>query len=155
MLSLLGSLRWWPANRKTSKKNDKHSRRQAMSDKSIAQKLLIRENYTVLLENAPKGYQAALGKLPKGAKIVSKSSKPVDLIQMFAATKTEMTELFLQVKTLLKEEGLLWATYPNAGQLETDLKREVVWECGQAVGMHPVSQIAGDHVWSALRFKSE
>jgi hypothetical protein len=126
-----------------------------MAEKSVAQKLFIREDYTVLLVNAPKGYRDTLGKLPKGAKVVSRSSKPVDLIQIFAATKSEMTELFLKVKSLLKEEGLLWATYPKAGQLDTDLKREVVWECGQAVGMHPVSKIAVDHVWSALRFKSE
>jgi hypothetical protein len=103
----------------------------------------------------PKGYKDTLGKLPKGAKVVSKSSTPVDFIQIFAATKAEMTELFRKVKPVLKEEGLLWATYPKAGQMDTDLKREVVWECGQTVGMHPVSQIAVDHVWSALRFKSE
>jgi hypothetical protein len=132
-----------------------NSGRKAMSEKSVAQKLLIREDYTVLLVNAPKGYKDTVGKLPKGAKVVTKSSKPVDFVQIFAATKAEMTELFRKVKSLLKEEGLLWATYPKAGQLDTDLKREVVWECGQAVGMRPVSQIAVDHVWSALRFKSE
>jgi hypothetical protein len=126
-----------------------------MSEKSVAQKLLIREDYTVLLVNVPKGYRDTLGKLPNGAKVVTESSKPVDFIQIFAATKAEMTELFRKVKSLLKEEGLLWATYPKAGQMGTDLKREVVWQCGQTVSMHPVSQIAVDQVWSALRFKSE
>jgi predicted CoA-binding protein len=123
-----------------------------MSEKSVAQKLLIRQDYTVLLVNAPKGYKDTLGKLPKGAKVVSKSSTPVDFIQIFAATKAEMTELFRKVKSLLKEEGLLWVTYPKAGQLDTDLKREVVWECGQTVGMRPVSQIAVDHVWNPRAF---
>jgi hypothetical protein len=126
-----------------------------MSEKSVAQKLHIREGYIVLLVNAPKAYKNTLGKLPNGAKVVTQSSKPVDFIQIFAATKAEMIKLFLKVKSLLKEEGLLWATYPKAGQLDTDLKREVVWECGQAVGMRPVSQIAVDHIWSALRFKVE
>jgi hypothetical protein len=125
-----------------------------MSEKSVSQKLLIREDYTVLLVNPPKGYKDTLGTLPHGVKVVTKSSKPVDLIQIFATTKAEMAELFLRVKPLLKEEGLLWAAYPKAGQLDTDLKREVVWECGQAVGMRPVTQIAVDPVWSALRFKS-
>jgi hypothetical protein len=126
-----------------------------MSEKSVAQKLLVREDYIVLLVNSPKGYNDTLGKLPRGAKVVTRSTKPVDLIQMFAATKAEMTELFVKVKSLLKENGLLWATYPKAGQLDTDLSREVVWECGQVVGMRPVSQIAVDDVWSALRFKPE
>jgi hypothetical protein len=126
-----------------------------MSGKSVAQKLFIRENHTVLILNAPKGYKTTLGKLPKGVRIVTKSSTPVDFIQLFAATKAGMTKLFRQAKPLLKEDGLLWATYPKAGQMDTDLKREVVWECGQAVGMQPVSQIAVDEVWSALRFKPE
>jgi hypothetical protein len=126
-----------------------------MSEKSVAQKLYVPEDSTVLLVNAPKGYKEVLGQLPKGAKIVTKSSKPVDFIQIFAATKAQMTTLFKEVKPLLKEKGLLWATYPKAGQLDTDLKREVVWECGQVVGMRPVSQISVDDVWSALRFKPE
>jgi hypothetical protein len=125
-----------------------------MPNKSIAQKLFIRENDTVLLVNAPKGYQQLLGKLPTGAKVVVKSAKPVELIQIFATTKAAMTDLFRKTKPLLKDGGRLWATYPKAGQLDTDLKREVVWDCGEAVGMHPVSQIAVDDVWSALRFKT-
>ncbi|HEV3344064.1 MAG TPA: hypothetical protein VG125_27060 [Pirellulales bacterium] len=126
-----------------------------MPNKSVAQKLFIKENYVVLLVNAPEGYRGALGELPKGAKVVSKSSTPVDLIQLFSVKKAEMTELFRKVKPLLKEGGLLWATYPKAGQMGTDLKREAVWECGEPVGMHAVSQIAVDDVWSALRFKAD
>jgi predicted CoA-binding protein len=124
-----------------------------MSNKSVAQKLFVRENYTVLLVNAPKGYTDTLGTLPAGAKVVAKASKPVDMIQIFSANKAEMTQLVLKVTRLLKEDGILWLTYPKAGQMDTDLKRETVWECAQVVGMHPVSQIAVDDVWSALRFK--
>jgi len=126
-----------------------------MPGKSVAQKLFIRENYTVLLVNAPAGYRKALGELPDGVKVVSKSTSPIDFIQIFAATKAEMTKLFRKVKPLLKEDGLLWATYPKAGQLDTDMKRDVVCECGETVAMHPVSQIAVDDTWSALRFKAD
>jgi hypothetical protein len=77
----------------------------------------------------------------------------VDFIQVFAPTKAEMIECLVKVKPLLKDEGLLWAAYPKSGQMNTDLKREVVWECAQEVGMHPVAQIAIDSVWSALRLK--
>src|SRR5262249_45655443 len=106
-----------------------------MSNKTVGQKLFIRENYTVLLVNPPKGYKDSLGTLPAGARVLTRSTKPVDLIQVFAKTKSEMTDLLRQVKPLLKEDGLLWATYPKAGQMDTDLKREVVWDCGKAVGM--------------------
>jgi hypothetical protein len=124
-----------------------------MSAKTVAQKLYIRENYTVLLLGAPKGYTELLGELPKGVKVVTRAAKPVEFIQVFAAKKADMTELLLKAKPLLKPDGLLWVTYPKAGQMDTDLKREVVWECGQAAGMRCVAQIAVDEVWSALRMK--
>ena len=60
-----------------------------------------------------------------------------------------------KAKPLLKQDGLLWVTYPKAGQRDTDLKREVVWDCGQTVGLRCVSQIAVDEVWSALRMKAD
>jgi len=125
-----------------------------MSSKTVAQKLFIRENFTVLLVNAPNGYKDSLGALPAGARVVSRSAKPVDLIQVFAATKAEMSELLRKARPLLKVEGLLWATYPKGGQLDTDLKREIVWDCAQEVGMEAVAQIAVDDVWSALRLKA-
>ncbi len=127
----------------------------SMAGKTVAQKLFIRENFIVLLVNAPKGYKDALGELPAGARAITKSDKPVDLIQVFAKNKAEMSELLAKAKLLLKEQGLLWATYPKAGQMDTDLKREVVWECAETVGMQCVSQIAVDDVWSALRLKNK
>lgn len=123
--------------------------------KTLAEKLFIREGYTVLLLNAPPGYKDLLEPLPNGTKVVTKSSKQADFIQVFAATRAEMIEYLARVKPLLKEQGLLWATYPKAGQRNTDLKREIVGECAQTVGMHPVSQIAVDTVWSALRLKAD
>src|SRR5260370_42599168 len=124
-----------------------------MSGKSVTEKLFIRKNYTVLLLNAPKGYTQSLGPLPEGVKVTTKATKPAEFIQVFAAKKNDMTQLLLKVKPLLKQDGLLWATYPKGGQMDTDLKREVVWECAQAAGMHAVSQISLDEVWSDLRFK--
>lgn len=126
-----------------------------MPGKSLAEKMFIRENYTVLLMNAPKGYQDALGTLPDGVRVVTRATKPVDLIQLFAKKRSEMDELLKRARPLLKEGGLVWATYPKAGQLDTDLKREVVWECAHAVGMEAVAQIAVDEVWSALRLKQQ
>ncbi len=126
-----------------------------MPGKTVAQKLFIRENNTVLLLNAPKGYADILGGLPRGAKLVTKAAKPVEFIQVFAVKKADMTDRLSKAKPLLKENGILWATYPKAGQMDTDLKRETVWECAQAVGMHAVSQIAVDEVWSALRLKAD
>ena len=75
-----------------------------MSNKTLAEKLVIREGYTVLVLNPPKGYKDALGPLPIEARVVAKSAAPVDFIQVFAPTRAEMIELLAQAKPLLKEQ---------------------------------------------------
>ena len=48
---------------------------------------------------------------------------------------------------------LSWIAYPKAGQLGTDLNRDILWRHLQVQGVQGVRQIAIDYVWSALRFK--
>jgi hypothetical protein len=51
--------------------------------------------------------------------------------------------------------GYLWFAYPKlTAQLAGELKREVVWEVvSAAIEQRPVTQIAIDDTWSALRFR--
>ena len=48
---------------------------------------------------------------------------------------------------------LTWIAYPKAGQLETDLNRDILWELLDGKGVRPVRQVALDDTWSALRFR--
>lgn len=49
-------------------------------------------------------------------------------------------------------DGVFWACYSKGtGKIKSDLKREVVWELVNQVGLQCVSQIAIDETWSALR----
>ena len=50
-------------------------------------------------------------------------------------------------------DRLAWAAYPKAGQLGTDLNRDILAKAMQKRGAQPVRQIALDEVWSALRFR--
>jgi hypothetical protein len=52
-----------------------------------------------------------------------------------------------------KDGRLSWIAYPKAGQLGTDLNRDILWRHLQQQGIQGVRQIAIDDVWSALRFK--
>jgi hypothetical protein len=52
-----------------------------------------------------------------------------------------------------KADRLAWLAYPKAGQLGTDLNRDIVWKHMLARGVQAVRQIAIDEVWSALRFR--
>jgi hypothetical protein len=53
----------------------------------------------------------------------------------------------------LAADRLAWIAYPKAGQLDTDLNRDVLGKLLEEEGVRPVRQIALDEVWSALRFR--
>lgn len=48
---------------------------------------------------------------------------------------------------------LAWIAYPKAGQLGTDLNRDILARSLSDRGVQPVRQVAIDEVWSALRFR--
>ncbi|HUM10708.1 MAG TPA: hypothetical protein VLT82_07165 [Myxococcaceae bacterium] len=50
-------------------------------------------------------------------------------------------------------DRIAWAAYPKAGQLGTDLSRDVLWKALEKQKIQPVRQVALDDVWSALRFR--
>lgn len=125
-----------------------------MPEKSIAQKLFIKEGMTVLLVNAPAGYAAKLGKLPKDAMIVEGSSAPVDFIQVFLANRQEAEAYAPKMKKLLKPNGLLWLCYlKGTSKTKTDINRDTLHAYARSVGLEGVSLISIDDDWSAMRFK--
>ena len=52
-------------------------------------------------------------------------------------------------------DHLTWVSYPKAGQLDTDLNRDLLAALLVARGVRPVRQIALDATWSALRFRPQ
>ena len=52
-----------------------------------------------------------------------------------------------------RADRIAWAAYPKAGQLGTDLNRDILAKELQKRGAQPVRQVAIDEVWSALRFR--
>ena len=52
-----------------------------------------------------------------------------------------------------KEDRISWIAYPKAGQLGTDLNRDILWQHVAKNGIEGVRQIAIDEVWSAMRFR--
>lgn len=119
-----------------------------MSQKPLVQKLLIKESHNVLLINSPSDYQTRLG----NAKITTDlSAKPFDLIQLFVSSKKQLEEQLPKTKLLLKDNGLLWVTYPKGGK--TDVNRDSIREYATKLDFQTVSLVSVDDTWSALRMK--
>jgi len=125
-----------------------------MSDKTVAQKLMIKEDRTVLLVNAPRGYQAKLGALPKNVTVLKQANQPADVIQVFVADRKELEVQLPKLKPLLNPNGMLWVTYfKGTARTKTDINRDSIAAYARTIGLEGVAIISVDDDWSALRLK--
>jgi predicted SnoaL-like aldol condensation-catalyzing enzyme len=75
-------------------------------------------------------------------------------VQFFATRKSEIQKSASKLLQSADSGALVWITYPKkSSRVESDLSREEVWAAMEGTGWRPVSQIAIDDVWSALRFR--
>ena len=136
-----------------------------MAEKTIVQKLLIKEGYRVLVVDAPQGYVVSLAELPlaglpAGVAIstdpvsAGRLPGPFDLIQTFVSSQGEFEAQLSGLKALLKPKGLLWITYPKgAAKIKSDITRDTIWRYARTVGLDGVAMVAVDETWSAMRLK--
>ena len=133
-----------------------------MAKTSLGKKLRIQPNQRILILNAPPGYMEALGALPEGvelADVPDGAGVPegrFDFVHLFAKNLAELERLGPVAIAAVTYDGLLWMSYPKkSSRVETDLTRDQGWDVMAQAGMRPVTQIAVDDTWSALRFRPE
>ena len=124
------------------------------SGKPLSKKLMIKENYKILLVNEPSGYGDELGDLPAGTTILKETTEPVEFIQFFAKDRTELEAHLKGLITKLDSKGWLWISYPKGtSKIKTDINRDSIWKYATELGLKAVHQIAIDDTWSAMRFR--
>jgi hypothetical protein len=126
-----------------------------MSEKSVAQKLHIRNNFTVLLINEPKGYRDILGELPQDITVLIEPKGQADLIQVFLISREELAAQLARLKPAVKPNGLLWVTYPKGtSEIKADINRDIIWKYADSIGLKAVAMVSIDQTWSAMRLKA-
>ena len=118
---------------------------------STAQKLKIKENFTLLTINAPADFKKSIGELPKRVKI-STDTKSYNQVHWFVMNKRQMDKELSRVLKLLKDEVTLWIYYPKGtSKLQTDLTRDKGWD---GLLKHDelswISLISFDETWSTF-----
>jgi hypothetical protein len=74
-------------------------------------------------------------------------------VLVFVTTMADLDRMAGPMVEAARADRIAWAAYPKAGQLGTDLNRDLLAKALQKRGAQPVRQIAIDEVWSALRFR--
>ena len=75
-----------------------------------------------------------------------------DYIHFFANNQIELQEKFPTLKDHLKQTGMLWVSWPKAGQQGTDLTLTKVIEIGYDYGLVESKSLSVNTTWSALKF---
>lgn len=125
-----------------------------MSDGALVKKLQIKPGQRMVILNPPPGYLEQLGPLPKGVELAEKPEGVFDFVQLFVHNVAELERLASSAIAAAKRDAILWISYPKrSARVQTDIARDVGWEVVNRAGLRPVSQVAIDETWSALRFR--
>ena len=124
-----------------------------MSETNL-KKLRLAAGQKALVLNPPPGYLQALGALPAGVTISTQPGDTFDFVQLFVKDQSELQRFGPEAFQAVKYDGLLWVCYPKqTGKIKSDLNRDSLWKLMEPTGFRPVTQIAIDDTWSALRFR--
>jgi hypothetical protein len=119
-----------------------------MSTKSTAEKLLIKPETTLWLSDIER--LGLLGPLPAEVRVVDGLEQATTAL-VFAADAASVRVILEAHRVLLTHPTHLWVAYPKANR--TDINRDTLWPILAEYGLRPITQVAIDEVWSALRFR--
>lgn len=129
---------------------------------SLAKKLRLTADHSLAVLNVPDSYAALLAPGPRDVRNQVQPGQSFDAVLLFVKDVDELRRLGPGAIAAAKANGLLWIAYPKGGKTAgaTDLpatpwwiQRDVLGEVTSVTGYKPVSFIAVDDTWTALRFK--
>ena len=115
----------------------------------VAGKLQIRAGATVLVRNAPEGFALDL---PESVQRAGPGEQ-ADVVLVFVRDSSEVASHSAPFVEAARRDAIAFIAYPKAGQLGTDLNRDVLWDALRREGLRGVRQVSLDDVWSAMRFR--
>jgi hypothetical protein len=117
--------------------------------KTVAEKLRIKPDTTVWSSDPAR--LELIQPLPAGARRVDGPTEARTAL-VFADDAASLRRIVAPVADQLVRVEVLWVAYRKANR--ADINRDSLWPIMAEFGMRPVSQVAVDDEWSALRFRA-
>ena len=119
----------------------------------ILKKLGLKDQDPVLILNAPEEYEEIMAGIE--ARIDTAIAGSYSFIQVFATQLDVAKNLARAVVDALTGDGHLWLCYPKgtSKKYKSDINRTKAWEVFAPYEFEPVTQVAIDDDWSAMRFR--
>jgi len=120
----------------------------------LPQKLGIRPGHRVALDRPPSGFEATLGELPEGARLLpSRRGGDFDVILLFVKDLETLEAKLGPATAGMGPATSLWICWPKkTSPLAGDVDENKVRERGLAAGFVDVKVCAVDQDWSGLKF---
>jgi hypothetical protein len=119
-----------------------------MGEKTTAARLLIKPGTVVWVSDMARA--SLLGRMPDGVVLVGTPAEAAVAVVVAddAATIRAALETYL---VDLAARAILWVVYPKGNR--ADINRDSLWRMIAPHGLRPITQVAIDETWSALRFR--
>jgi hypothetical protein len=128
----------------------------------LAEKLGIKEGFTILVVNSPDDYEELVGPLPANAWVIDpikgtawpkdKIGTGLDIIHLFTNDRDELFSELSEGVRHLKSNGSFWVSwYKKAAKLPTEITEDTVREAAFPLGLVDVKVCAVDEKWSGLK----
>jgi hypothetical protein len=125
---------------------------------NILKKLRYGEQERIAVLNAPEEFRDRITGLLPDVQIDTEVNARYlyDFMIAFTPGSSEVEKLGPACIHNLSDDGKLWLAYPKGSsrRYKTDINRDRGWEIVTETGFRPVSQVAIDDDWSALRFRN-
>jgi hypothetical protein len=117
--------------------------------KSVADKLLIKPGAAVWSSDPDR--LALVGPLPEGVRPADAPGE-ADAALVWADDAASLRAVLAAEQGSLADADAFWVLYPKGNR--ADVNRDSLWPILAEHDMRPISQVAVDEVWSALRFRA-
>jgi hypothetical protein len=119
-----------------------------MSTKTIADKLQIKPNTTVWASDLVR--IDMIRPLPDGVRHADGPASATTAL-VFADDAASLRKILDEHGDDVTKPSTFWVAYPKGNK--TDINRDSLWPILGDYAMRPISQVAVDDTWSALRFR--
>ena len=131
---------------------ESHAGSAGYSGSPLVKKLGIKEDFRVLLIDAPRGYKKHLSSLPNSVRFVSEPNSTVDLVQLFVTDREALRQNLMSFRKRLSAKAAIWISWPKkSSKVPTTVLEGTIRELALPMGFVDVKVCAVTEVWSGLK----
>ncbi len=121
----------------------------------LHRKLRLHDKNDICVLEAPDSFLSAMAGLTFSTKIGT-AADTLDAVLIFAPNLQSLERLLALSAKLGPKDVLFWACYPKqSSALKSNISRDGIFHTAQQFGLRPVTQVAIDDTWSAMRLRPQ